>query len=290
MDWQRDLPAWPNHAYSRRLRCAPHDWHVQELGTGETLLLIHGAGASVHSWRDLLPALARDRHVVAIDLPGQGFTRAGRRDRFGLEPMAADIARLAEAQGWRPAALIGHSAGGAIALALSEHLRAPSGRPPVVVGINAALGRFEGIAGWLFPLLAKALAANPLAPRLLTLGGPKDALARRLIEGTGSRIDAAGLACYARLIGDPQHVGATLRMMAQWNIDPLLDRLPELQARCVLIAGARDTAVPPEVAREAIARMRNATLRLLPDLGHLAHEEAPDRMLDAITEAIEARG
>ena len=81
MRWPEDAADWPHSDRSRIVDCAPHRWHVQEMGAGELILLLHGAGGATHSFRDLAPRLARSHRVVAIDLPGQGFTRAGGRDR-----------------------------------------------------------------------------------------------------------------------------------------------------------------------------------------------------------------
>ena len=95
------LPAdWPHRDLSRHIACKPHLWHMQEMGAGPLVLLLHGAGGATHSWRHLMPLLAADYRVVAIDLPGQGFTRLGARGRCGLDPMATDIARLCAAEGW----------------------------------------------------------------------------------------------------------------------------------------------------------------------------------------------
>ena len=52
------------------LACPPHRWHVQVLGEGPTVLLLHGAGGATHSWRGLAPLLATDHRVVMLDLPG----------------------------------------------------------------------------------------------------------------------------------------------------------------------------------------------------------------------------
>jgi magnesium chelatase accessory protein len=144
------IPAdWPNRNASRHVFCAPHLWHVQEIGSGPTLLMIHGAGGASHSWRGLVPVLADHYHLVIVDLPGQGFTRLGARHRCGLDAMAEDLARLIRQEALAPMAYIGHSAGAAIALRLAE--LAP---PRAVIGLNAALGQFEGVAGWLFPIMA----------------------------------------------------------------------------------------------------------------------------------------
>ena len=186
------------------------------------------------------------------------------------------ITALAKAQGWHPAAIIGHSAGAAIALRLSQTLGTPK-----VIGINPALDNFEGVAGWLFPILARLMAATPFTASLFTFGASL-ARARRLIEGTGSTIDAEGLRYYTRLTADRAHVNGALQMMAHWSLDALLRDLPEIDAEVLFLTGANDTAVPPRVAEEAAARLPHARVVKLDGLGHLAHEEDPRRVLDAI--------
>jgi len=287
MDWARDLPTWPNHAASRRLRVRPHEWHIQEMGDGATLLLLHGAGASTHTWRDILPRLAETHHVVALDLPGQGFTQAGTLRRCSLDRMAEDIAALCVSQNWSLRAIIGHSAGAALALRLSE-IMSEEARPGLILGLNPALGNFEGVAGWLFPVLAKFLALNPLTSYLFAGGSPQLKRTRRIIESTGSHLDQDGLALYARLIADRAHVEATLQMMSQWQIDPLLNRLETIETPCHFMTGDRDRAVPPETAKTAAARLPNCGMTNLPNLGHLAHEEQPELISQLLIEHLSA--
>jgi magnesium chelatase accessory protein len=276
MDWTRDLPTWSHPALSRRVVLGPHRWHVQEAGEGPMILLLPGAGASVHTWRDLIGPLARTHSVVALDLPGQGFTQTTDTSRSGLEEMSVDIAALCRSKGWDPAAIIGHSAGAAIALRLSQVLGVPK-----IVGINPALAEFDGIAGWLFPVLAKLLALNPLTPSLFAFGATP-ARARRLIEGTGSRLSDEGLAYYTRLTADRAHVNGALQMMARWSLDGLLADLPEIKAEVLFLTGANDKAVPPDVADRAAERLPHCTVHRLDGLGHLAHEEDPVRVLSEI--------
>ncbi|NUB43513.1 alpha/beta fold hydrolase [Fertoebacter nigrum] len=274
MDFARIPPDWPGRANMRRISARPHQWCVLEQGAGPVVLLLHGAGGASHSFRALLPLLAPHYRLIAPDLPGQGFTRAGARQRLGLDAMAEDLARLCAEQGWPVAAIIGHSAGAAVALRMAEIMAAP---PRAVVGINAALGAFEGVAGFLFPLLAKVMALNPLVPRLFARLWGNEARVQSLLASTGSTLDAAGVAHYLALVRDPDHVEGTLGMMAQWKLDGLMARLPQLALPVLLIAGARDRAVPPQVSRDAVARMPGARYAELPGLGHLMHEEAADQ-------------
>ena len=289
MDWERQGGDWPNRAHSRFVSCRPHRWHLQEMGpeAAPVVLLLHGAGASSHSFRDLMPALAAGYRVVALDLPGQGFTAAGSRLRLGIDGMAEDIAALMAAEGLAPAALVGHSAGGALALRLAELLE-PA--PRAVVGLNAALGKFRGMAGWLFPMMAKALAINPLTAQLFARTGSTPASVRALIRSTGSVLDGPGEALYRRLLADPGHVDGTLAMMAQWQLDPLLAGLERVAPPVLLLTGGRDRAVPPETSARAAARIPQAEWQDDPAHGHLLHEETPDTVAATIAAFLERQG
>lgn len=268
MDWE----GWPNARFSRFVDSRPHRWHIQEMGEGHPILLIHGAGGGTMSFRDLMPELARDFRAVAVDLPGHALTRLGTRQRQGLEPMAEDLARLLAHEGIAPQIVVGHSAGAAIALRLAAILDPP---PKGVVGINAALGRFRGMAGWLFPALAKLLALNPLTAHAFARLSSGEAQVRALLRGTGSTPDAETVALYRRLVSDPAHVDGTLAMMAQWSLDALLADLPKIDLPVLLLAAEGDRAVPPETSDAAARLLPQARVIHLAGLGHLAHEEAP---------------
>ncbi len=213
-----------------------------------------------------------------FDLPGQGFTQLGGQQRCGLDHMSEDILSLIRHEGWSPTQIVGHSAGAAIALRLCElGLRPAKG----IVGINAALGKFKGVAGWLFPMMAKALAVTPFSASMFAATTTRSSV-RNLIRGTGSTLDQDGLELYYRLATDRGHVDATLSMMAQWSLEGLLSRLNQINAPVHLITGLNDTAVPPGVSRDAAALLPKAKLTELPNLGHLAHEEAPDLIAQTI--------
>ena len=281
------LPAdWPYRAQARRIRVTPHDWYVIDTGPKDApvVLLLHGAGGSGHSFRDLIPLLSDRYRVIVPDLPGQGCTRAGGMRRLGLDAMAEDLTRLCLSAGMTPQAVIGHSAGAAIALRMADLMPLKA-----IVGINAALGTFDGAAGVMFPLMARALAATPFVATAVAKlwGNPKTV--NKLLAGTGSPLDAAGQAQYLALVRDSAHVNGTLGMMAQWRLDGLMARLPSLQEPTLLIASDRDNAVPAKVSRDAAAHMPNATYAEIPGFGHLLHEEAAGHVADILLPWLGAR-
>lgn len=265
---------WPNAAWSKKIYCAPHRWHLQRAGTGPIALILHGAGGSTHSMAALFDHMSRTHDAVAVDLPGHGYTQLGARHRSGLEPMAQDLATLCQQEGWAPALIIGHSAGAAVALDLSQRMT-PT---PQVIGINAALSQFSGIAGALFPALAKALAAMPFTATLFSGIAGNAERVQALIRGTGSSLTERQLSYYTRLVADRDHVDGALLMMSQWALDPLLSRFETVTARALLITGAEDRTVPPEVSAQAVQRLPHAEHVQIAGLGHLMHEEAPDQV------------
>jgi len=282
MDWAIHKDSWPHAANSRFILSKPHKWHVQEMGSGPLIVMLHGAGGSTQSFRHLMPLLAPYHRVVAIDLPGQGFTRMGAQSRCGLEEMSTDLAALCAQEGWHPTALIGHSAGAAVAFDMLRHLPSPA---PKVIGINAALSPFKGIAGALFPVMAKALAMMPGVAALFTASNGNPRSVQRLIDGTGSSLDPEDLKWYRALVGDREHVNATLQMMAQWELSGLLSWLPNSGAEGMLIASTGDRAVPFETSRDMAAVVDGLSYAEVPDLGHLLHEEAPQVVAELILRA-----
>lgn len=280
LDWGREGGRWPNRELSRFVTTRGVRWHVQRGGAGPGVLLIHGAGASTHSWAGLIPHLVGRFEVLAMDLPGQGFS-SGAAPRFTLPGMARDLGALIAAEGFAPRLLVGHSAGAAIALRM---VLDGAAAPAAVVGLNGALTPFRGMAGVLFPPLAKMLALNPFAGAVFARTAATPGAVRGLIEGTGSRIGRVEMGCYERLISTPSHVSATLAMMARWDLVPLLADLPRVAVPVILAVGMRDRAVPPESAREVAAHLRRGAVRAFPGLGHLMHEEDPAAVAALIAE------
>jgi magnesium chelatase accessory protein len=245
------------------------------MGRGPVALLLHGTGASTHSWRELAPLLARDGTVVAPDLPGHAFTSAPGAAGLSLPGMAASVAALLRALDADPAIAVGHSAGAAVLARMClDGLIAPR----TLVSLNGALLPLRGLAGHFFSPIAKLLAASPLVPRLFAWRAADRAAVERLIRGTGSTLDPEGIELYARLLRNRGHVAGVLTMMANWDLRSLERDLPGLRPRLVLVVGSNDRTVPPRHAERVRALVPGAAVETLPGLGHLAHEERPARV------------
>jgi magnesium chelatase accessory protein len=286
-NWEREGRDWPNRATSRFVEAGGLRWHCQVMGAGPDLLLVHGTGASTHSWRDLAPMLAEHFRVIAPDLPGHGFSANPGPRRLSLPAIAGALGALLERLEATPMLALGHSAGAAI---LARQCLDGTIAPRALISLNGALLPLRGLAGHWFSPAAKLFAANPLVPRFFAWQAGRPTSVERLVDSTGSRLDARGIGLYRRLITCPGHVSATLQMMANWDLEPMVRELPELTTPLVLVVCEGDTTVRPAEAERVRRLLPSAEVLRIPRLGHLAHEEDPQGTLGHILAIASAHG
>lgn len=286
LDWSRDGRDWPLRKASRFVFAGGLRWHVQRVGAGRPVLLVHGTGATTHSWRGMIERLSEDCELVAFDLPGHGFTDPVDRGEVDLETMARLVADLLRALDFEPAWVVGHSAGAAILcrMALDELLV-----PERIVSVNGALKPYWGRASRFFSALARGLAGSPLPAQLVAQRARARGGVEMLLQSSGSRIPPRELALYRRVASSPEHVRGALRMMAGWDLLSLWEDLPGLDVPLDLIVGGRDRFVAPTESEAILHHVETADRIVLPDGGHLMHEEFPDRVVAAIRELSAAR-
>jgi magnesium chelatase accessory protein len=248
LSWSADGADWPNRQQSAFVTAGGLTWHTQRLGKGPKLLLLHGTGASTHSFRDLAPLLAGHFELLAPDLPGHAFTDMPAPAGLSLPGMARLVGALLAKLDFRPEMVVGHSAGAAILIEMALDRLV---QPAAIVSLNGALVPIRGAS--LFSPLAKLLFLNPLVPRLFAWRALSHDATRRVMDGTGSTLDRRGLELYQRLFRSPNHVSGTLGMMANWDLHALQSRIRTLDVRLVLVSAANDRAIPPGDA-DIIAR------------------------------------
>ena len=298
LNWAQDGINWPHRQHSRFVHAACLQWHVQQFGSSSSFapsaLLIHGTGASTHSWRGLIPLLVPHFTILNIYLPGHAFTDmpAGgtASPQLSLPGMAAALGELLQSLSIRPALVIGHSAGAAVGARMClDGLIAPQR----LISINGALVAMGGLAGQVFSPVAKLMCALPFVPQFFSWQATSPAVLQKLIASTGSRLDAEGMALYGQLVANPGHAAGALGMMANWDLPQLEKDLPQLATPLSLIVGSNDQTVSP---RQAV-RLRalwpataapQPSLSTLDGLGHLAHEERPDAVASIVLEQFTA--
>lgn len=229
------------------------------------LILVHGFTQTAASWEAIeyrLTALGHD--VVSLDAPGHG---AHHETHLGLW----DSADLLAAEGGR-GTWVGYSMGGRLALHVALAHKDAVERLVLVgatAGIDAAAERIERQAA--DDLLAEELERDGLEAFLTRW------LAQPLFETLAD--DSAGLD--ARRTNTVAGLAASLRLMGTGAQEPLWDRLKDIKAPTMLVAGELDTKFTA-LARRLEAGLPDAHLWTMQGCGHACHLEAPDAFVGAV--------
>jgi pimeloyl-ACP methyl ester carboxylesterase len=266
--------------HDRRITVDGVDTQYLEAGAGPVLLLLHGHEQGAGSWRWVMPALARTRRVLALSLPGHGQSgpAAGRHaPGADLAPFVAAFCSAVGAEA--PLDLVGHSAGGAIALRLA--LADPARIRTLTLVDSAGLGRE------VHPLLA--LDTLPVIGELAVMisrmpGGDlaRTSMSAVMLFAQPWRIPAEFLTEQHVLARRPGQLEASTAM-ARALFGPhgqrqiLLGRLPALTTPTLVVWGDLDYLLPVHQARAAVKNLPRGQLSVFPDCGHLPHVEHPDR-------------
>lgn len=270
------VPAdWPHRALSRSVRVGGLDWHVQQGGQGPLLVLLHGTGSSAHSWADVVPALWPLATVLAVDLPGHGFTAGASAAQLALPQMARELdALLDQLQLGAPALVVGHSAG--VALALRWALNSP--RPPrAIVGFNPSLVPPPALYTRLLAPVVSPLATAPWMAAGLARLAARGHLVNSMLSSTGSPVPEAQRQRYARLFSQPAHVQGAMGFMAATDLPAINAAGPTLRRPLTLVLGAQDAWVPEHRLRPVLAASFPQAQVERWQGGHVLHEEQPGR-------------
>jgi pimeloyl-ACP methyl ester carboxylesterase len=257
--------------------------HYVRLGHGPAVVLLHGLGGFAESWRRTIDALARRADVLAPDLPGFGLS-AKPRSRYDLDFFVRALHGFLDAAGVGQISLVGHSLGGAIAVAYT--LTHPA-RVDRLALVSAVVPGFDYRPSWLYRLaalrgvgeLASLCGARPLY---------RAAIARCFHSPTKDDVDAlvdwnytartaweakaAYLATLRDVRGDFEARAPAYRRVAGTLALPVL-----------LVHGRQDPIVPAVHCVDVAKGFRRASVRWLDECGHfpqLEHADTVNRWLE----------
>jgi 3-oxoadipate enol-lactonase len=236
-------------------------------GPREAPVLVLGPslGTTMDLWEPQLAALTATRRVLRYDLPGHGGSDV---IRGTVGDFAEAVTGLLDALGLDKVAYAGVSLGGAIGttLALAHPERITS------LALCCTSARFGDPDGW--HERAAKVRAGGLEPLADTLVG------RWFTPGFAGR-----RAARAMLTGiDPEGYAACCDALAAFDVR---DRLGEVSAPTLVIAGAEDVATPPDHAETLARGIRGAELVVVPGAAHLANLERPEPVTDALLRHLE---
>ncbi len=261
-----------------------HRVQFTEMGQGRPLVLIHGLSGNIRDMTfSLMPRLAERYRVIAFDRPGMGYTPP--MGGATITEQANLLADAATALGAERPIVMGHSYGGAVALAWAVHR--PDDLSALVLEASPAYP-WEGAMPLLYRVNSGPLA--PLAIPVLTAWVPDRVVDKAIADTFLPQDEVPG---YAEHIGAPLSLRrSALRANAQHRaglldqIRALVPQYPDIPVPIELIHGTADTTVGLSIHAEPFSRdVPQANLTRLDGIGHMIHNTRPGAVIEAIHRA-----
>jgi pimeloyl-ACP methyl ester carboxylesterase len=259
--------------------------YYERSGNGEpAIVLLHGFGASVYSWRGVMPVLAEVGTIIAYDRPAFGFTERpmpsdwqGSTNPYRDSSQPDLLVGLLDELDIEQAILIGHSAGGRVAVLTA--LTYPE-RVAALILVDPAL------YGGLTPPWLRVLSSLPQVNRMgpLLTRGVQDR-GRQIIERAWhdpARVTDAIVTSYReplQLANWDRALWEYTKVAGDMRVE---DRLGELDLPVLVVTGDDDRVVPAEKSMQAARDIPGAQLVVFPDCGHVPAEECPQEFLAAV--------
>ena len=240
---------------------------IDDIGSGEPLVLVHGLGGTANSWSPVVEAFRHSHRVVVLDLPGAG--RSANDPRATIASLAADVLAVMEALGLSSAHLVGHSMGTITCqhLAASAPARVrdlvllgPLAEPPDAARpallARAESAQTDGMEAIADLICERGLAATTRARHPLVTGFVRELLQRQV---------PVAYAQHCRALAEAVRADAT-----------------RVTCRALLISGTEDTTSPPASVAALEASLPKAQRIELPDCGHWTMLEQPAAVVAAM--------
>lgn len=266
----RPRPEQPTH---RAEWLAADDVSLRTLraGAGDTtLLLLHGFGESLFTWRAVVDPLAQHYRIVAVDLPGFGGSSKSAAS-YSLPDMTRRLGAFIDRWIAGPVIVVGHSMGGEIAAALALD-RPDRIRAAVLIAPAGWAVGLAGIADTMYPSRARAIAWY-LSSRAFVLP-----------EHDPDWLHEPDSAADYTLVGDSAYRRAAQAVLTDFDFRALRDRFAELTQPVLLIWGPLDPVIPYEVADSIMQLIPCGRLATIPRALHRPQVEFPDTVTSLVRE------
>ncbi len=256
--------------------------HFRDQGQplGPVLVLVHGSNASLHTWEPWVAQLGNQFRVISVDLPAHGLTGPVPGDDYSQQGMAQFVYDFTAALKLAPFALAGNSMGGGIAARfaidhperLTHLILVDAGGMPTKVERDPGLG-FR-------------LARIPVVQNLMLYVTPRnlfeDGLKKAIVDD--ALVTPAMVDRYWELNRREGTRAATLKRFQSPFDTYIQDNAGKITTPTLILWGAEDTLVPPDVGEAYAGAIKNSKLIEYDNVGHIPMEEVPDQSARAVRE------
>ena len=254
--------------------------HFRREGTGTPLLLIHGL-SQLHTWDPIFADLARERDVIAVDLPGFGNSPP-LPGRLTMAALTDAVEEFIAGHGLGDVDVVGSSMGGRIALELARrgHGGTAIALDPVGFWTDLQAKLFGATVGGSLRLIR---AMDPILPQLVRTAAGRTAL---LVQFSAApwRLDPDLVLTELRSLKRSPSLDAAVHELVHGPAQPGAPA-GSLNGSVVISWGANDRVTPPSQAQRAHRLFPDASLHWFDECGHFPHWDQPDETVRLILDA-----
>jgi pimeloyl-ACP methyl ester carboxylesterase len=253
-------------------------------GAGPAMLLVHGLFGYSFSGRFVIPALARQSTVYAIDMLGTGFSDRPAGLNCSMRASAQRLLRFMDETGLATCDLVGTSHGGAVAMVAAALAPERVRRLILVAPVNPWSTHGKRLTAFLSNSMVAPLFLN-LASRVRIF----DEFFLRRVFGDPRRIPPDSLEGYRKPMRQSGSFEYSVAIARSWSrdLEELASMLPRIaHIPTLLLWGSQDAAVDPASAARLQQNFRDCRLVMLDGVGHLPYEEVPEEFNRALTEFV----
>jgi pimeloyl-ACP methyl ester carboxylesterase len=251
-------------------------------GRGSPVVLLHGFGSSIYTWKDVLPALARDHDVAAFDFPG--FGESDQPPDLSFERYPRLVIALMDRLGFAKACLVGNSMGGAVGVLVAATFPERVSALALIdsAGFNLAPGDRPALVRLVTSSAAGAIVGGLPVRRLLV-----EVALRQVFAGDALVTDER-VAEYLAPLRRPGALASIRSLSASRGLAPnaVRDALPRVPAPVLIVWGREDRWIPVSNADLFAAALPGARKAILDACGHLPQEERPADLLRCLRELL----
>jgi pimeloyl-ACP methyl ester carboxylesterase len=259
--------------------------HYKIQGQGEPVfILLHGFGASLFSWREVMMPLSEHGTIIAYDRPAFGLTERplewDDESPYSQQSQVELVIGLMDVLNIEKAILVGNSAGGTISMMTA--LQFPD-RVQALILVDPAVYAGGGAPNWIYPILKTPQMDHlgPLIARQIKVRGPE------LIDlawHDPSKVTPEITNGYTKPLQVENWDKALWYLTISSQESRLVEQLNEVTHPTLVITGDDDRIVPTEQSIQLAGELPNAILRVIPQCGHVPHEECPNEFIQIIEE------
>ena len=260
--------------------------HVRDEGPRDDpvpIVLLHGTGASLHTWDGWIEELGRERRVIRFDVPGFGLTGPSPDGIYTVESYVDTVLAVADTLGVQRFVLAGNSLGGYVAWTTA--VMHPQ-RVDRLILIDAAGYPFQSQSVPLAFRIARTPVLNVLMRDVLPRGVVERSL--RDVYGDPTKVTPDLVDRYFDLATREGNRAALVARFEQTQPGSLAERVREIQVPTLILWGGKDRLIPLEFGERFTRDVHGSRLVVFDALGHVPHEEDPTRTVEAVLPFIQS--